>query len=893
MKQIYLILLLSIGSTSTAGYLPAQDIVYDAVFSGSGSRSGRAEGTIGGNWIATGQNGCTNDGDEFFGTRNGSFEITNFDGSGCSSDGQEGGANNSEWRSGLINIRNYVNISVNIEVSGIAGGNGFDSNPINCSGPQGSCIDKLTALVTVDGETYFSRSFPLSGGSVNFTFSEPQGICGNQMLIRIRGGTQDPDESLFIDRVLVTGDRGRRPAAPRPRDYCEGEDGTLQILNVSPSAEILWIAPNGDDITPPGNKANLQLKNLRIEDTGLYTAFVIDPDQGCVTPILLDYDLFVFPTFPDRVQLEVPNTPVCEGEDVKLKASPTGSNYEYTWVGPDNQEIVEYRNSDTCLIENVAVDNAGGYLLLVSNPDFGACGTGEAQNDLLINQGPGQVTINVSNYCVGTSATIEVETQNPGDYIYTWILPDGTRIETTRTQGTLTIDNIQFRNGGRYRLLVANSDGSCERMIGNGINVVVDAGIDKPNITIVDDICIGLPSLKTDAQGNGTIYWYDENDNVVAQDEETYKPERPGKYYARVIDPNGGCQSPPSDPFTVIETDTVEAQVQASEDRICSTAQTTLLASGGTKFLWSTGETTSSITVGAGTYEVTVSNAMGCEDQASFTVESFPDFETGITGVSPICAATTTNLSVDNGNDFQWSNGATSNSINVGAGSYEVTVTDENGCQTSSRFEVEYFEGFEVEITGESQICDDKESILTASLGESYLWNTGETSQSISAGEGAYSVTVIDANACQAEASFTVEQLPNFQVEITGDAQICEGEQSILTATNGTTYLWNTGATSERIEVGEGSYSVTVTNAGGCEASSEFQVSSSQKPSFSINDAGTCSPSLEHYQISINTLSNNIFNITNGEILQSKNGNYVIEMPADQDLEFTITNTSG
>jgi len=120
MKHIYLILFFSIVSTSTTGCLFAQDIIYDAIFSGNGSRSGRAEGTIGGNWVATGQNGCTNDGKEFFGTRDGRFEITNFDGSGCGANGQEGGANNSEWRSSLINIRNYVNISVSIELSGIA-----------------------------------------------------------------------------------------------------------------------------------------------------------------------------------------------------------------------------------------------------------------------------------------------------------------------------------------------------------------------------------------------------------------------------------------------------------------------------------------------------------------------------------------------------------------------------------------------------------------------------------------------------------------------------------------------------------------------------------------------------------------------------------------------------
>jgi len=749
------------------------------------------------------------------------------------------------------------------------------------------------AMVTVDGETYFSQSYTLSGSNFNFNFNEAQGICGNQMIIRIRGGTQSAEESIFIDRVLVTGDRGRRPAAPQPRDYCEGEDGLLQILNVSSNAEIVWFAPNGDDITPIGNKEKLQIKNLRVEDSGLYSAFIVDPDQGCVTPILLDYELFVFPTFPERVSLTVPETPICEGEDVKLKASPIGSNYEYTWIGPDNQEIVACRNSDTCLVEEITVEDAGGYLVLVSNLDFGACGIGEAENTLLVNQGPGQVTINVSDYCVGSEATIEVTTQNPGNYIYTWILPDGNRLTTTQTKGTLTIDNIQFRDEGRYILLVSNADGSCERMIGNGINVMVSDGIDKPTITTADNICVGFPSLTTDAQGNGTIYWYDDDDNLVAQNEATYQPERPGKYYAIVIDPNGGCQSPPSDPFDVVETDVVEAEVQASENQICSDAQTTLVASGGTQFSWSTGATSSNITVGPGTYEVTVSNTMGCEDQASFTIEYFPDFEAKITGINPICFGTTTDLSVGVGEDFEWSNGSKSNQINVSAGTYEVTVTDENGCQTSSTFTLEYFENFEVEITGESQICEGGESTLTTNTGESYRWNTGATTQSISATAGHYRVTVTDENTCQAEASFTVEQLPDFQAHIEGETQICEGEQTTLTATTGTNYLWSNGSTAKSIEVGAGDYMITVTNLGGCEANTSIQVFSSAPPSFSISSAASCSPSLENYQITISTLSTNQFSTTNGNILNNSNGNYTIELPSGQDLQFEIENSVG
>ena len=55
---------------------------------------------------------------------------------------------------------------------------------------------------------------------------------------------------------------------------------------------------------------------------------------------------------------------------------------------------------------------------------------------------------------------------------------------------------------------------------------------------------------------------------------------------------------------------------------VCPNTKTILTASGGTSYKWSNGTTTSSITVGAGTYSVTVSNASGCSQTLSKTVST-------------------------------------------------------------------------------------------------------------------------------------------------------------------------------------------------------------------------------------------------------------------------------
>jgi len=128
-----------------------------------------------------------------------------------------------------------------------------------------------------------------------------------------------------------------------------------------------------------------------------------------------------------------------------------------------------------------------------------------------------------------------------------------------------------------------------------------------------------------------------------------------------------------------------------------------------------------------------------------------------------------------------------------------------------------------VEITGELEFCEGESTVLTATQGEAYLWSTGETTQSIEVTEaGLYSVIVTDENGCEgyAEVLITVHPLP--VVEITGDLEFCEGGSTVLTASEGESYLWSIGETTQSIEVtAAGDYSVTVTDENGCEGFAE------------------------------------------------------------------------
>jgi hypothetical protein len=151
-----------------------------------------------------------------------------------------------------------------------------------------------------------------------------------------------------------------------------------------------------------------------------------------------------------------------------------------------------------------------------------------------------------------------------------------------------------------------------------------------------------------------------------------------------------------------------------------------------------------------------------------------------------------------------------------------------NGCYSdlsstiSKKFELP---SAQIDPSDEQFLCEGDSVILTATEATSYLWNTEETTQSITVKtSGEYSVTVTNENYCskQSEAiKVTVNPLPSAQIDPSDEQFICEGDSVILTATEATSYLWNTEETTQSITVKtSGEYSVTVNNEFGCFASS-------------------------------------------------------------------------
>src|SRR5690606_36108781 len=132
---------------------------------------------------------------------------------------------------------------------------------------------------------------------------------------------------------------------------------------------------------------------------------------------------------------------------------------------------------------------------------------------------------------------------------------------------------------------------------------------------------------------------------------------------------------------------------------IAENGSLTVTATGGTEpytYLWSNGETTQTITdLAAGDYSVVVTDANGCEAEATYTVGT-ADVTITLEGTptAAMCIAENGSLTVTatGGTEpytYLWSNGETTQTItDLAAGDYSVVVTDANGCEAEATYTV-------------------------------------------------------------------------------------------------------------------------------------------------------------------------------------------------------------
>jgi hypothetical protein len=252
--------------------------------------------------------------------------------------------------------------------------------------------------------------------------------------------------------------------------------------------------------------------------------------------------------------------------------------------------------------------------------------------------------------------------------------------------------------------------------------------------------------------------------------------------------------------------------------------------------------------------DIAIYNRALTEEEITALYTSTPPCKNSIITITPegntnFCQGGFVNLNASTGINYtyQWYNngriinGATASTYQANtAGNYTVKVMDGTCSTTSSATTVvvNQYPSSNVQISGNTTICEGSTVTLTAQGFGSYLWSNGSTSHSIKVNQtGSYNVAVTQ-NGCTSNSSstsITVNPNPTASITPQGNTTFCQGGFVNLIANGGTSYQWNTGSSNSTISANQsGTYTVNVFNSFGCQATASQPVTVNTNPNVSF-----------------------------------------------------------
>ncbi|MEM6268561.1 MAG: gliding motility-associated C-terminal domain-containing protein [Bacteroidota bacterium] len=241
----------------------------------------------------------------------------------------------------------------------------------------------------------------------------------------------------------------------------------------------------------------------------------------------------------------------------------------------------------------------------------------------------------------------------------------------------------------------------------------------------------------------------------------------------------------------------------------------------------------------AGNYTVYVRDFNGCVATLPITIGEASALVLGTSTMPATCgnADGSASVTVSGGTapySYAWSSGAISPIANgLTGGGYTVVITDANGCQDSAAVTIPELGAPTVNIVASGDpSCNDRAdgfAVAVASGGSgnyALQWNLPvpvSTDSLNGVPAGTYTVIVTDSNGCSDTAAVVLNDPPALELDSAGGSPTCVGDQdgtAEVFASGGTpgyTYRWSDGQTTgAAINLGAGSYAVTVTDQNGC-----------------------------------------------------------------------------
>ena len=486
-------------------------------------------------------------------------------------------------------------------------------------------------------------------------------------------------------------------------------------------------------------------------------------------------------------------TTFCEGGSVNLTSSEATGN---VWSTGETTQMI-------------TVTTSGSYT--VTYTDMSGCSATSAAMNVTVNPSPPAPVITPSGpttFCDGQSIDLT------SSY--------ATGIVWSTTENTQT---ITATTSGFYNVMYLDGNGCFSNGIPLEITVLPTPSAPSVSASGTTTFCEGGSVNLTSSEGSDIMWSTGETTQMITV-------STSGSYVVTYTAPNGCSATSASMNVTVNPIPVAPVITPSGSTAICAGQSVDLTSSYASGIVWSTTETTQTITAtSSGFYNVIHIDGNGCFSNGTpieVTILPAPAPPTITTsGPATICAGGSVDLTSSESNGNLWSTSATASMITVtSAGTYTVTYTAGNGCSaTSAPVTVAVNASPTAPIittSGSTAICDGNDVVLTSSEPTGNLWSNGETTNStVVSTAGIYTVTYTDGNGCSATTSGIAVTVnpnpPTPTITAGGSTTFCEGESVDLTSSEATGNMWSTGATTSDVTVSAANdYTVTYTDGNGC-----------------------------------------------------------------------------
>lgn len=620
------------------------------------------------------------------------------------------------------------------------------------TGLYGFKIDDISSFGKVAGDSF----------TVEFTFCSDAGCTERPSVVAYKFGQCVKYDSLVYeddnDGGGDGGDNGGGDNGGGGSDGGGGDDGTCSTLLASlqqtpivcfgeATGALEVVIETGKSPFTYSWTSGANESSISNLSSGLYAVTIMDADGNTLT---LNSEL----DQPRQLELSgVVTAPSCsQAADGAISLSVDGGtgSYSFSW-------------NNGATTQNLEALSAGSYVVTVSDEK----GCSITQTFVLTNSTSISITgIPTKASCGQSNGAIDL-TVSGGVMPYSYFWSNGA-----------TTEDIQNIKTGSYRVVVTDANG-CQT-IGNyfvleNSDLRITFEVEKPN-------CLNEPTGKIDVSVVGGVapYTYAWLHGPVTEDVD----ELVSGIYRLTVTDNVGCAA-----MATIFVQKLSLQVTAQVVQpLCSddtTGSIILTPQNGVppyNYEWSNGGTGNSLSdVPAGSYTVKITDASGCSVTLAYEI-SAPNPIVAIANVgNSSCGENGSyfiGLTVSGGigpYSYQWSGGeATSTITDLSTGTYQVQITDGNGCSIDK----------EVVIEGESfqwsclisepptvPICNSVGNQLTTLVQEatSYSWSVTSSDNSWVISHGADAPSVIySAGNANTTATFTLT------IEKNGCLQTCD-----------------------------------------------------------------------------------------------------------------------